>query len=302
MEMTTLIACLRAAAPANTVLGGDDTLAPLLEALLSEAHGAWPGVTLPDEEFVVYVAERLPAEPPGLSGQDALRRLCTRDLYLALACLRGDGAALAAFEAHCLDSVDGALGRLSAAGDVITEVKQRLRRSLLVADGQPPAIAQFSGRGNLRAWVRVIAVREALALMRQARKDSPLEDALLAQRLMPADDPELSYLKNVYRQEFKSAFAASMAALGDRARTLLRQQLIDGLSIDELGALYHVHRATAARWLESARRQLVEDTLAALRSRLQVQPDELDSILRLIRSQLDVSVGGLAVRKRGRKG
>jgi RNA polymerase sigma-70 factor (ECF subfamily) len=290
-----LAARLRAAAPANTTVEDDGTLAPLVDAMVKEAHKTWPAVTVPDADFVAYVGARLPTDE---TAAEALGKLCTRDLYLALACTRGDTRALATFESHCVETIDAALARLGANADVVSEVKQRLRRSLLVADGGAPAIAQFSGRGNLRAWVRVIAVREALALVRQARKDTPIEDALLAQRLMPADDPELAYLKGMYRQEFKSAFAEAMAALADRERTLLRQHMLDGLNIDELGALYRVHRATAARWLESARKRLVEHTLSSLRSRLKVQPDELDSILRLIRSQLDVSVGGLRDKKR----
>jgi RNA polymerase sigma-70 factor (ECF subfamily) len=291
----TLVARLRAAAPAPATVEDDATLAPLVEAMVAEAHRTWPAVDVPDADFAAYVGARLPTDE---SAAAALGKLCTRDLYLALACTRGDARALTTFEGHCVETIDAALARLGASSDIVAEVKQRLRRSLLVADGGAPAIAQFSGRGNLRAWVRVIAVREALALVRQARRDTPIEDALLAQKLMPADDPELAYLKGMYRQEFKHAFAEAMQGLGDRERTLLRQHMLDGLNIDELGALYRVHRATAARWLESARQKLVERTLASLRSRLRVQPEELDSILRLIRSQLDVSVGGLRDKKR----
>jgi RNA polymerase sigma-70 factor (ECF subfamily) len=260
--------------------------APLIEEMLRQAHAAWPELVVPDAEFIAYVAARLPEDVP-------LHTLCTSDLYLALACANGDARAVAAFERHCIDAIDGTLTRLSADGEVIGEVKQRLRCTLLVGDGKPPAITTFSGRGNLRAWVRVIAVREALALMRAPRKGTSLEDALLEERVLPDDDPELTFLKGTYREAFKSAFAAALGQLGDRDRTLLKQQLLDGLSIDELGALYRVHRATAARWLEQARQHLIEDTLARMRKQLHVQPEELDSILRLIRSQLDMSLNGL---------
>jgi RNA polymerase sigma-70 factor (ECF subfamily) len=271
----------------------DAAPAAAIDDMVREARAAWPHLVVSDEEFIAYVAERLPA------GEE-LSNLCTRDLYLALACARGDAPAIAAFERHCIDTIDGALARLSAGADVVSQVKQRVRYNLLVADGKPPGIASFSGRGNLRAWIRVIAVREALALLRPPQKDVPLEDALLEQRVMPADDLELSLLKATYRQEFKSAFATALAQLGDRERTLLRQQLLDGLNIDELGALYRVHRATAARWLEQARQRLVDETLATMRARLRVRPQELDSIMRLIRSQLDMSLGGLQRRKRRR--
>jgi RNA polymerase sigma-70 factor (ECF subfamily) len=89
-----------------------------------------------------------------------------------------------------------------------------------------------------------------------------------------------------------------LGRLSDRQRTILRQQLLDGLSIDEIGALYRIHRATAARWLEQARQQVLENTRALLLERLQVRPQELDSIIRLIRSRLEVSLRQLVARRR----
>jgi DNA-directed RNA polymerase specialized sigma24 family protein len=40
--------------------------------------------------------------------------------------------------------------------------------------------------------------------------------------------------------------AAAMDAMPPLERAVLRYQVVDGLSIDEIGALYDVHRATAA--------------------------------------------------------
>jgi transposase len=37
----------------------------------------------------------------------------------------------------------------------------------------------------------------------------------------------------------------------------LRYHHVDGLNIDEIGAIYRVHRVTAFRWLEKAKEQLV---------------------------------------------
>jgi RNA polymerase sigma-70 factor (ECF subfamily) len=254
------------------------------EEMVRAARMAWPGVELETQVFLDYLAAR-GAGP------------CTSDLYLACACSRGDAAALAALDARVLSVVDPALSKLGVSSDVVTEVKQRLRASLLVSDaGAPPRIVQFVGRGDLRGWVRVIAVREALALVEQDRRLEPLGDEPLAEALLPDSNPEVAHLKRIYRAEFKAAFARALGGLEGRERLLLRQQFIDGLTVDELGALYRVHRATAARWLERARTRLLELTLAQFGERLAVGPAELDSILRLIRSQLDVSMGPLARR------
>jgi RNA polymerase sigma-70 factor (ECF subfamily) len=247
------------------------------------ARETWPEVDIDPAVYADYLASR-EAGP------------CTADLYLACACSRGDTRALAAFDARVLSVIDPALGKLGIGADVVGEVKQRLRTSLLVGDGEgsPPRILQFNGKGDLRGWVRVIAVREALALGAKDRRFQPLDDDSLAERLLPDSDPELAHLKRFYSAEFKAAFASALGALEDRERLLLRQQFIDGLTIDEVGALYRVHRATAARWMERARTRVMESTLAELRRRLAVGPAELDSILRLIRSQLEVSMGPLA--------
>jgi RNA polymerase sigma-70 factor, ECF subfamily len=250
----------------------------------AEARAAWPTVELSADLFALYVAERLPTD------QAAGRRLRIADLYLACACVHGDANAIAAFDLHCLTVVDSALPRLGLDADAVGEVKQRLRRWLLVPEAGPPRLVDFAGYGDLRGWVRVIAVHEALAMLRRARRSAPFNDDRIMDALSARDSPEIDYLKHFYRREFKAAFTQAMATLGDRDRTLLRQQYLDGLSVMEMSRLYRVHRITAGRWLDSARRALLSATRAALMNRLDVRDDDVDSILRLICSQLDASV------------
>jgi len=71
---------------------------------------------------------------------------------------------------------------------------------------------------------------------------------------------------------------------------LLHQHALDGLSIDKLAAFYRVHRATTARWLDAARQAVLDGTRRELVSRLQLSVNELDSIMRMIGSRLDVSL------------
>ena len=53
---------------------------------------------------------------------------------------------------------------------------------------------------------------------------------------------------------------------------------------------YRVHRVTAFRWIEKAKELLVKATLDTLRTRLKLPADELDSVLRMIRSQIHLSL------------
>src|SRR5215471_11849603 len=130
--------------------------------VLSAARRVWPGVDVSDERFARYLAERLPV---GDSTDEALRGLRTSDLYLACACASGDSGGIAAFDRECLSVLDEVLPRLRMGPDLIAEVKQRLRRTLLVGDEGPPRIVGFSGSGALRGWLRVMGVREGLAVL-----------------------------------------------------------------------------------------------------------------------------------------
>jgi RNA polymerase sigma-70 factor, ECF subfamily len=273
-----------------------ENLDELLLEIISSAQSTHTAIALPPDVFVAYLGDRLPDHAPP---RHALRQMHTTDLYLACACVRGDILAFAAFEDLCISRLDRVLSKMGIAADVTTEVKQDIRTRVLVGDSGHAQIADFSGRGDLRGWVHVMAVRQALKRQCRIRREVPLDDddEMLQRIALPAD-PELAYAKRIYRQEFKQAFEAALRDLPDRDRLLLRQHYIDGSTIDELGRLYHVHRSTAARLVDRARLALLEATRARMMSRLDVHPEELDSILRMIRSQLEVSFRALYRRRK----
>ena len=68
------------------------------------------------------------------------------------------------------------------------------------------------------------------------------------------------------------------------------------VDMDLVVVAYRVHRLTVLRRMEQARRALGKETYRRLAARLTLSRTELDSIMRLIRSQLDVS---LSVHLRG---
>jgi RNA polymerase sigma-70 factor (ECF subfamily) len=256
-----------------------------LEALAASGRAAWPDLEVAPEVFIEFLAERI---RPGTDGE----ALPIADLYLACACAQGDERAMAALERTTFDAVDAAAAALRAPSGAADEVKQILRTRFFVGSGErPPAIADFGGRGDLHGWVRVSAVREILRLFKRAQRVAPLDEALLAE-LAPTD-PETAALKARCGGELAAAFREAIEALPPRARTLLRYQIADGLGVTEIGAIYHVHRATAARWLAKLREELVEDTRRRLAARLRLSEAEAKSMIRLVQSQLDLSVVGL---------
>jgi RNA polymerase sigma-70 factor (ECF subfamily) len=259
-----------------------------LATAIAGARATWPGIDLDPERFVGFVAARI---VPGAPILDGLSRLRTADLWLACACGDRDPAALAAFERAFGSDVDIALATLGAPAHVADEARQVVRARLFVASpGDEPVIARYGGRGDLRAWVRATTVRAAIDLIRRARREVPSEDAGVDEPI-PASDPELARLRDRYGVAFKQAFADAFDALSRRDRAILRYRYVDDLDIDGIGAVYRVHRATAARWLQRIRGDLLDDTRARLAAELQVTTGELDSILRFVGSQLDVSIG-----------
>ena len=211
------------------------------------------------------------------------------ELELAAAAARGDRAAIEHIEREVMPAATAALRALGVPADAIDECLQRVRVTLLVGrDDGHPRLLDYRGRGSLRAWVRVVAVRESLMLQR--RKDIPLGDAVLAAVPDPADDPELRYLRSDLRDELRAAIAAALTSLDARERTLLRYSLIDGLTLDEIGAIYRVNKSSVSRWLSRAREQLWESARDELCRRLSGQTDTISSLVRSLRSGLDLSL------------
>jgi RNA polymerase sigma-70 factor (ECF subfamily) len=277
-----LVDVFRAVAPAELASRSDDELARAIESWIAAARQAWERVPLDEQVFVEHVAARL-------GGADALDVVFAADLWLACACARGEPAACAIFDATFVEPLDPVLAAAGLSPDQRDEVKQELRRKLLTADGDRPRIADFSGRADLRMWVRTAAVRAGIDLLR-ARRDVALDEDELAALPAIADDPELVHLKSVYREQLRDAVVTAIGQLEARERLLLKYHYIDGLSVDKVGAVYGVHRATAARWIGAARDALAAKAQRVLIATLRVTPSELRSIARLVESQLDVSI------------
>jgi len=261
---------------------GEHDLEHVLTGLVARARTAWPDVQVDAAHFASFLGGRVDAAD--------LAQARAEDLWIACASAAGDPAALAVIEARYLPDVHAALGKMGLGHDRITEVKQRLRHLLFTGDAEsPPRIGDYRGSGDLRAWMRVTAMRAALKLLRKDGREAGSDDALLEAHA-PDDDPELAYMKAAYRAAFKTAFQEALESLQPRERTLLKQQIVDGLGIDELGALYSVHRATAARWVAAAREKLLMRTRRAFMLNARISSDECESIMRMVRSQLDVSL------------
>jgi RNA polymerase sigma-70 factor, ECF subfamily len=268
-----------------------------LEATLADqyADGAatWPTVTLPEARYLEHLARRV-RERRGEPAERVVRTMPAADLYLAAACADGDEAAMTAFRDALVPTLRQALGKLGMPAPTIDETVQRVLVMVFVGENNAPQIAGYGGRGTLRSWLRSIGVRTGRRLAGVEHGGGGAADDELAVLPAAVNDPELELLRARYRGLVREAFATAFGQLTERQRNVLRQYHIDGLTIDQLAALYNVNRATTARWVAGARLAVVTATRSALVQSHGVSVSEVDSIIRLVRSQLDVSIRELA--------
>jgi RNA polymerase sigma-70 factor (ECF subfamily) len=258
---------------------------------LAAATQAWPQLALDAALFCRYVAARLPAQTTSL---DALEPLRTDELYLACGCHRGDAEAHGAFEQAYFSGVVASLSRMRLDVGVVDDLKQLLRRQLFWGDGTTePRIGLYHGRGDLGSWLRVMAVRAALKLLRSDGRELAAEDEKLAELSAKDGDAELAYLQRLYRGEVRAALVEALSGLGAREKNLIKQYYLDGLTVELIGTLYGAHRATVTRWLASIRQRLLDQTRQALMERMRVSQPECESIIRLVQGQLELTLNGL---------
>jgi RNA polymerase sigma-70 factor (ECF subfamily) len=184
-----------------------------------------------------------------------------------------------------------ALAKLGLAPGDDDEIVQRVRVAMLARGDGRSGLAAYSARGDLRAYLRAAAVR--IALKRAQRETQPGgSDPGEVLALLPDthDTPELALLKQRYRDLLSTAFASAVTGLARRERTLLRRHYVDGLTIDALAPLHQVHRATCARWLESARAKILNGIRRDLLDSPGVDADDLERAVALVSSQLDLSL------------
>lgn len=239
---------------------------------------AWPDIALDREAFAAFVA-------PHLRGQQ-VGALEAGDLFLACACLGGVAGAAEAFDREYRGDMIKSLSRFHFSAAERDDIVQTLRVAFMVKG----KLASYSGRGKLRAWVRSASLRAGLDHQDSKKPQARGSDESLLDGLPATGNAELDLARARFKNEFKSAFESAVAALAADDRRLLAQHYVDGLTIDQLCVVERVHRATVARRIARLREQLFEMTNERLRAQLQMSAPELESMMRLVRSQLDISI------------
>jgi RNA polymerase sigma-70 factor, ECF subfamily len=184
-----------------------------------------------------------------------------------------------------LAQVPGWVARIDGSADFGDDVAQAVRELLLT--GEKPRLWTYAGKGSLEGWVRVTAVRLALKL----KAKQPAGVSEVTSGVAVTGDLGTQVAKAQVRAEVEQAMESVLASLDTEERAWLKLYYLDGLSLERVASLFGVHTSTISRRIAA----LEGHVLAALRERLQHQlrlpRTEVESLIRFVRSQLEVSLG-----------
>lgn len=267
-------------------------LEQMLLTLWAAGREAWPTLPVPQDLFTAHLQPILASEPEPSA---YLKTLKGEDLYLACACTLRLPGSHEAFDRRYLAQMPLYLSHMNLPAAMVEDVRQLVSARLFVNEaGSPPRIASYGGRSSLPSWLRTLAVRTALNL--KAKKDEQhtgMQREDVADRVFAvAQDPEMEFIKARYADAFRTAIRSAVRELPEEQRTVLHLYVVEGLTTTRIGALFQVSHTAVSRWLSSAREAILEQTQALLRRQLGINTEEFLSLVRLVRSQLDVSLAG----------
>lgn len=231
--------------------------------------GAW-------REFGVEVAE----EPATLL-----------DEYLRVACLARAAGAVETLESHFIVPLRATLERRCGDAQLVDEALQTLRQKLLL--GESPRLQTYQSTGHLRAWLQVVGVRVCQDLARQRGARWARESALRDD--WPVNSPGVDVAAE--REELDALFVEALRqvirGLPARERYALRMHVLAGWNVSQIGEALAIHRASAARWIVAAKEKINDNVRALLAERLDLDHSELERVLNLFSTKLDIRLSRL---------
>lgn len=217
------------------------------------------------------------------------------DLYLALACARGNENAWWHFD-RLYRSFIARLARYlldvrADADELVDSVYAELFGTKTVSGVRQSKFRSYTGRGTLRGWLRAVVSHAVVDFYRQRQAEIPLEKLESSEEIqvIHCGEPEAQrsedlMLANVVRERYRSVTVAALdqalASLDDHERLLLLYYHVEGLKLREIARIVEeplspirrwfqrrskrgargrprrVHESTVMRWLEKAYRKV----------------------------------------------
>lgn len=217
------------------------------------------------------------------------------DLYLTLACERGNEQAWWQFDQQYRSFIERIARHLARNGtdadEVIESVYIDLFGTRIEGGVRQSKFKTYSGRGSLRGWLRTIIWHTVVDLYRRKQAEVPLEELSQSGEEyerrpsgLEVNDSEESMLDHVLRERYRAmsgtALDESLATLDEHETLLLLYYHVEGLKLREIarlveqptspirrwfqqqskkratGATSRVHESTVMRWLEKVYRKV----------------------------------------------
>ncbi len=226
------------------------------------------------------------------------------DLYLALACARGNEQAWWEFDRKYRPFIERlarhVVGGSVDADEVIDFVYAELFGTRIAGGARQSRFKTYTGRGTLRGWLRAVICHAVVDLYRRQHAEVSLEtcskvgDEAHEMRAPSAGvrGAEDLMLESVVRERYRSVTVAaldrSLADLDDHETLLLLYYHLDGLKLREIARIVEdpaspirrwfkrqsrgeskikssrIHESTVMRWLEKAYQKVLNSFHAAL--------------------------------------
>ena len=281
---------------------------PDMDAVYARCAEAYPTFGLTVEDFRVAITAAIDKYlvGPGTTGaapsveqiREFISELQCSDLYLALACARGNEPAWQRFDQEYRPFIERLTRHLAGsatnADEVMDSVYTELFGTRLVAGVRQSKFRSYTGRGTLRGWLRAVVSNVVVDLYRERHAEVPLENwsgssEETSERLTDsarARGTEDAMLAKVVRERYRSMTVAALdqalGTLDDHETLLLLYYHVDGLKLREIARIVEqptspvrrwfqrrakrgdqtrssrVHESTVMRWLERAYRKVLD--------------------------------------------
>ncbi len=311
-----------------------------LDAIYARCAEAYPEVDLSREEFKEAVIGAVDKYLVGFAKEgeiptaQEIRKFISElqdlDLYLTLACARGDEQAWWQFDRQYRSFIERLahqlVGRGMDANEVIDSVYVELYGTKAVNGVRQSKFRTYTGRGTLRGWLRTVISHAAVDLYRGRQDEIPLEEWSNSGAEMPegqgwrteAHGSEISMLEKVARERYRSVTIAaldqSLATLDAHETLLLLYYHVEGLKLREIARIVEaptssirrwfqrrskrqrtsptrVHESTVMRWLDNVYRKVADRFQSELKDKHGLNPAEIDICLDIATEDFGQGVG-----------
>lgn len=315
-----------------------DECAAELDAAYSDCVARAPNYGVPKDDFRAAIAngvrKYLVDRAKGLApSAEAVRNFISeiqgQDLYLAIACSRGNEHAWWEFDQVYRRFIEKIARHLASAEidaeEVIDSVYVELYGTKVLDGVRQSKFATYSGRGTLRGWLRTVVWHAMIDLHRAKRDEVPL-DQWTESGGEAQDRPgwraqsrggEAVLINKIARERYLAATSAALddafGQLDDHEKLILLYYHVEGLKLREIArlveekssplrrwfqrqskrrtvAVSRVHESTIMRWLEKVYSKILHQFRVTLEKRQGLSPTEIEQCIEMAAEDLGTDV------------